>query len=103
MPDCYRCKYRSRITLTCDYILYKGKSRGCDVDVCNKFSEREGKEIPASLIEIMKLYFQGFSDRSIAKRVGVSRYIVRTWRISCGYEANGQNKKTASEADPKRL
>ena len=88
MPNCYKCKYRSRITLTCDYILYNSKSRGCSVEDCNKFEQRTDAEISPHLIEIMKLYYMGFSDRAIARILGISRYIVRTWRMSCGLEPN---------------
>ena len=98
MPNCYKCKYRSRITLTCDYILYNSKSRGCSVQNCDKFEQRTDAEISPHLIEIMKLYYMGFSDRAIAKILNISRYIVRTWRISCGLEPNDWIIKNRSDA-----
>lgn len=88
MSKCYRCKYRSRVTLTCDYILHEKKSRGCSVECCDKFVQRQDGEISPHLIEIMKLYYQGYSDRAIARALGITRYVVRVWRMSCGLEPN---------------
>ena len=98
MPNCYKCKYRSRITLTCDYILHEKKSRGCLVKDCDKFVQRTDAEISPHLIEIMKLYYEGHSDRAIAKRLGTSRYVVRAWRLSCGLEPNEWKVKNRLDA-----
>lgn len=104
MPNCYKCRYRSRVTLTCDYILHKKKSRGCSVDNCDKFEQRADAEISPHLIEIMKLYYTGYSDRAIAKLLGISRYVVRAWRLSCGLEPNEWIKRNRLDvAASKRL
>lgn len=88
MPNCYKCQYRSRVTLTCDYILYEKKSRGCSVENCDKFVQRQDGEITPHLIEIVKLYYSGMSDRAIAKKLGITRYVVRAWRLSSGLPPN---------------
>lgn len=99
MSDCYKCEYRSRVTFTCDYILYAGTARGCCAENCDKFRQRKGAEISPNIIEIIKLYWRGYSDRAIAKELGISRYVVRAWRISCGYEPNERSIKKPPRCD----
>lgn len=98
MANCYQCKYRSRITLTCDYILYENRKRGCSVENCDKFVQREDEPITPYLLEINKLYYNGYSDRAIAKSLNISRYFVRSWRISNGLEPNEWKTKNRLDA-----
>lgn len=86
---CYKCHYRSRATLSCDYILMEGKSRGCAAENCDKFKERSGCFIDPKLINIERMYYSGYSDRRIASYLGVSRYSVYTWRRAQSLEPNG--------------
>lgn len=38
--ECKYCKYRyGEATISCNYILYTGKPRGCEVIGCNKFEK----------------------------------------------------------------
>lgn len=91
MADCYKCQYRSRVTLTCDYYLVTNQLRGCSVEACDKFVEREGKFIDKNILKIEKLYYKGFSDRAISEQLGVSRYVVYTWRKTMALPINKEN------------
>lgn len=93
MHDCYKCYYRSRTTLTCDYILIMGKSRGVPAEFCDKFKEREDEEIEPFVLDIQRLYYKGFSDRRISRELGTSRYSVFAWRQSNGLEPNGETQR----------
>ena len=83
----------SRVTLSCDYCLIQKQLRGCPVENCTKFKPRTGKPIDPKTIEMEALYYQNFSDRAIARKLGVSRYMVYTWRASYGLEPRGESQR----------
>jgi len=91
--ECYKCQYRSRSTLTCDYILIEGRSRACSPENCDKFKMRTGEYINPKLIQIEKLYYSDYSDRRISRELNISRYTVYTWRQSQGLEAKGISQR----------
>ena len=93
MSECYKCFYRSRKTLTCDYILITGEARKCSPVNCNKYKEKTGKNLEPYILDVQKLYYQNYSDRRIAKTLGISRYVVYTWRNINGLEANGESQR----------
>lgn len=90
MAECYRCHYRSRVTLSCDYILIEGHSRGMPASCCTKFKQRKDEDIDPYVLRVQELYYKGYSDRRISRELGVSRYFVYTWRKSNWLEANGE-------------
>lgn len=91
--NCYKCRYRSRTTLSCDYILMEGHSRGCSAKDCNKYKEKAENFIDPNLILIEKLYYSDCSDREIARKLKISRYSVYTWRKTQGLEPKGCMKR----------
>ena len=91
MADCYKCLYRSRITLSCDYILVTGQSRGEPAGCsCTKYKPRSDGGLVPYVLDLEKLYWMGYSDRRIARELKVSRYFVYTWRQANGLEPKGE-------------
>lgn len=89
MRECYRCFYRSRVTLSCDHYLLTG-TRVVKTELsCSGFREREGEAINPHVLEMERLYYKGLSDRAISRELGVTRYSVYTWRESMGLATNG--------------
>lgn len=71
-------------------MLIEGHSRGCNPEGCIRFKERADGYIDPNLLAIEKLYYSGYSDRSIAKELGITRYTVYTWRTAQGLEPKGE-------------
>lgn len=93
MKKCYRCYYRSRITLSCDYYMVTGARVSKTEDECSGFRQRCGDAINPNEIEMEKLYYKGLSDRAISRELGISRYAVYSWRISLGLEPRGDEQR----------
>lgn len=93
MNKCYNCFYRSRITLSCDYYMLTGCRVVKTDETCSGFKQRKGEAISPHVLEMEKLYYQDFSDRAIARKLGISRYQVYTWRISLGLEPRGNEQR----------
>ena len=89
MQECYKCFYRSRVTLSCDYYMLTGTRVVKSEFSCSGFKEREGESICPHVLEIEMLYYKGLSDRAISRTLGISRYSVYTWRTSQGLEPKG--------------
>ena len=89
MKECYKCFYRSRVTLSCDHYMLTYKRVVKDETGCSGFKERNGIAINPYTLEIEQLYYKGYSDRAIAKELGITRYSVYAWRISQGLEPRG--------------
>lgn len=89
MKECYKCFYRSRVTLSCDYYMLTGTRVVKDENGCSGFKQRLGQAISAHVLEIEKLYYDGLSDRAIARELGITRYTVYSWRTAQGLEPRG--------------
>jgi len=93
MKECYKCFYRSRVTLSCDYYLTTGTRVVKSEEHCSGFREREGESLAPHILEMEALYYKGLSDRAIARKLSVSRYSVYTWRISQGLPPKGNEQR----------
>lgn len=93
MQKCYKCFYRSRATLSCDYYLLTGVRFVRTETECTGFVEREGIAISPHVLEMESLYYKGLSDRAISRALGITRYTVYTWRTSMGLEPRGNEQR----------
>lgn len=92
MKKCHKCVYRSRTTLSCDYYMLTRNRVVKTEEECSGFQERS-VEIAPNVLDMEALYYKGFSDRAISRRLGISRYSVYTWRCSMGLESRGVEQR----------
>ena len=72
---------------TCDYILITGHRRPCGFGDACTVKEAQGRKMRGGGMsqeveaKVKQLYGHGYSDPSIALAVGVTRDIIRYWRL----------------------
>ena len=101
MAECYKCYYRSRLTLTCDFYLIHGYRKSKPAAECIDFKPRVSGDLDPHILDMERLYYKGLSDRGIARNLGISRYKVYTWRTCYGLPANGEAQRGRPRKEPK--
>lgn len=90
---------------TCDYILVTGQRRPCGFGDACTVKETQGRKMRGGGMsqeveaKVKQLYAQGHSDPSIALTVGVTRTVIRYWRLrnELPPNANGGRPRKAAK------